>query len=72
MKTKRELNQAILAITQEMRQKFPELCKYLDEMPEISSGNDDHEINNDNLKDYRDSLEELLKNYADEHKRSEP
>jgi hypothetical protein len=68
MKTKLELEQAIIGITTTIRNKFPELSKYIIEMPENNSSGD--EINTNALEDYYFSLEDLVKNYAITHKHS--
>jgi hypothetical protein len=65
MKTKMELQQDIITLTTTINQKFPELSKYIMEMPENNAEN--HEINNRNLTDYYKSLEEFLDRYAKTH-----
>jgi len=66
MKTKPELEQNIIEITTNIHQEFPELSKYIIEMPENHSEND--AVNLKNLEDYYNSLEELVNNYALTHK----
>ena len=67
MKTETELNSNILKITTTIRNEFPELMKYLNEMqvtiPDVSTP----EINNKILQDYYESLENLLRKYAPNH-----
>ena len=60
-------NLEILKITMTIQEKYPELSKYLDEMPVTIPNENDPEINNMNLKAYNDSLISLLHNYIDEH-----
>jgi hypothetical protein len=67
MKTEKEINQDILKVTMEIEKKFPELSKYIQEMPVNISGNIDPESNIKNLNDYNDSLNALLKNYTTYH-----
>ena len=67
MKTEKELNNDILKITLTIQEKFPELSKYIAEMPVTISDIDNPEINIKNLKDYYDSLDNLLKKYATSH-----
>jgi hypothetical protein len=67
MKTEKELNQDILNITLRIGEKFPELSKYLEEMPIKNIDASVFEINSKNLTDYYDSLDALLKNYATNH-----
>lgn len=61
------INLKIIEITSTIQAKYPELSKYLDEMPVTIPNEKDPEINNKNLKVYYDSLNSLLKNYIDEH-----
>lgn len=67
MKTEQELNDAILKITMKIRNDYPELTKYLNEMtvtiPDISSP----EINIKILTDYYESLENIIKKYIPNH-----
>lgn len=61
MKTEKELNEKIIELTNEIREKRPELIKYIDEMPLAQPSIDDPEINEKTLKDYIVSLKNLLK-----------
>jgi hypothetical protein len=61
MKTEKELNEKIIELTNEIREKRPELVKYIDEMPIAQPNDNDPEINEKNLKDYVVSLKNLLK-----------
>jgi hypothetical protein len=65
MKTKIEWDQDITKITQTIHQEFPELTKYICEIPIKSSANG--EISVESLKDYYFSLEELISNYSKTH-----
>ena len=62
-----ELNSKIMQITSTIQEEYPELLKYLDEMPVTIPNEKDPEINNKNLKAYYNSLTALLQNYIDEH-----
>ena len=64
MKTEKELNTDILDITMKIEEKFPELSKYLKEMPVKISNTTSTEITTKSLKDYYDSLNDLFKNYT--------
>jgi hypothetical protein len=66
MKTKIEWHQDIVNITNTIHQEFPELSKYITEMP--VKGSDNEEVNVKNLEDYYHSLEELVNRYAKTHK----
>jgi hypothetical protein len=65
MKTKIKLEQDIISITTRIQKEFPELSKYIIEMPGNNSENDG--LNNKNLEDYFHSLEELVNNYSRTH-----
>jgi predicted nucleic acid-binding Zn-ribbon protein len=67
MKTEAQLNSDILNVTMAISEKFPELSKYIIEMPVTIPDTDDPEINIKNLSDYKESLETLLKKYEKEH-----
>lgn len=61
MKTEKELNEKIMELINEIREKRPELVKYIDEMPMAQPSINNPEINEKNLKDYIESLKNLLK-----------
>ncbi|MFT5642364.1 MAG: hypothetical protein ACI9A7_002473 [Cyclobacteriaceae bacterium] len=65
MKTKIEWELSIVKITNIINEKFPELSKYILEMPVEDSGNDDIKIKN--LEDYYYSLVGFLNKYAETH-----
>lgn len=68
MKTKQELEQRILDITAIIRKQFPELSKYINEMPD---NNDENQaVNMESLAAYHESLAQLVSNYANAHKAS--
>lgn len=63
MKTELELNEMILGITNNIREKNPELLKFLDEMPITVPYQENPEIAVQTLTSYYDSLVVLLKEY---------
>jgi hypothetical protein len=67
MVTEAQLNQDILNITLKINNEFPELSKYIAEMPVTIPDKENPEINIKNLKDYYNSLETLLKKYTNNH-----
>jgi CheY-like chemotaxis protein len=67
MKTETELNRDILQVTMQIEEMFPELSKYLGEMPVSLSYNDSYEASINNLEDYYNSLNVLLKSYSITH-----
>lgn len=62
MNNETEINKEILTLLVKIQTKAPELSKYLGEMPVVLK-NGGSKVNLQNLKDYYDSLQNLLKNY---------
>ena len=67
MKNELEQNKDILETTIEIEEKFPELAKFIEEMPETISNENIPEINLTVLEEYEESLNSLLKKYAVTH-----
>lgn len=65
MKTEKDLDTAILKITLEIKEKYPELSKYVLEMPVTIPTIENPEVNRKALQDYYDSLEALLNDYVE-------
>ena len=62
-----DLNSDILKITMTIRDKYPELSKYIEEMNATIPDEKDPEITLKNLKAYYDSLNTMLSKYILEH-----
>jgi hypothetical protein len=67
MKSENEINSDILEITMTIHNKYPELSKYITEMPVTIPDKDDPKINIRILHDYYNSLQALLKKYHFTH-----
>jgi hypothetical protein len=67
MKSEAQLNADILKITLMIREKYPELSKYISEMPITIPDIESPEINVKILQDYYESLEAIMKEYAKSH-----
>lgn len=67
MKTIGELHNDILKITMTIHKSFPELSKYLNEMPVSIPNESTPEIDNNTLQDYLNSLNNLLATYTKNH-----
>jgi len=67
MKTEKKINKAILKITMKIKEQFPELSKYILEMPVTIPNVENPEMNSKALQDYYDSLKVLLKDYTENH-----
>ena len=65
--TEKELNAKILKITMTIKDKYPELSKYIEEMPVTIPDEKHPEITPNNLKTYYDSLNSVLNKYILEH-----
>lgn len=63
MKTEKELDTAILEITLKIKEQYPELSKYMLEMPDTIPNVENPKMNAKALQDYYDSLQVLLKDY---------
>ena len=70
MKTKDVLEHAIIDITMKIQNEFPELSKYLTEMPVDVSENDKAGVTIKSLEEYYNSLIEVLKDYTMTHQPS--
>ncbi len=68
MKTIDELNGDILKITLKIQAEYPELTKYLTEMPVTIPNVDSPKINVTTLSEYYESLKILLKDYIENKK----
>ncbi len=67
MKSENEINQDITAITVKITQEYPELVKYINEMPLKNSPITDSP-NLKSLEEYYNSLVEIVKDYSKTHK----
>ena len=70
MKTEKELDTDILKITVKIKEQFPELSKYVLEMPVTMPSVENPEMNGKALEDYYESLETLLKDYTENHNKT--
>ncbi len=67
MKTKAELEQDIITVTMRIHREFPELSKYITEIPENDSGIDTDEMGIKRFKEYYNSLAEIVSEYSKTH-----
>ncbi len=67
MKTEVQLNADILKITLLIRKEYPELSKYIAEMPVTIPNKESPEINAKMLTDYYESLKVMMTKYAQNH-----
>jgi hypothetical protein len=64
METVKQLNAKILEITLRIQEKYPELSKYIEEMPITIPDESKPEITHKNLMEYYESLDNTLKKYV--------
>ena len=62
-----DLSENIFIATLKIQEEFPELIKYINEIPRSLQLNTEKSVSKKALKDYLDSLNNLLETYAKEH-----
>jgi hypothetical protein len=67
METEKQITEAIAQLTLEIREKHPEMSKYMGEMPVTNPDTEHPDINAKILKDYYDTLVAQIKRYAEQH-----
>lgn len=67
MKTKEELEADILALTMKIQKEFPELSKYIAEMPHKIPNKDTEELETKNFEHYYSSLHNIYTEYLNSH-----
>ena len=71
MLTEKEMTEAISRLTLEIREKYPEMSKYIGEMPVTNPDAEHPEINAKILTDYYDNLLAIMKRYAADHDKAD-
>lgn len=69
---KSEIEEAILAILKKIRTEYPELMKFVNEIPATPASGNSQPTMQKELKAYFDSLQEIYTNYAETHDASHP
>ena len=67
METEEEINAKIMKVTMVIQENYPELSKYLNEMPITIPIDSNPEVNVKNLQKYYATLVALFRNYVAEH-----
>ncbi len=67
-RTNKQLEKDILTITLKIHNEFPELSKFIKEMPLEQAEGENAPTNNEKLEAYMNSLEEILLRYSKTHK----
>ena len=67
METQNNLNYNILLITLKIQKEYPELIKYMNEIPVNFLSNSEKGVTNIEIKGYLDTLNNLIETYAKEH-----
>jgi len=69
-KQEREIDDKIIEVINKINKKYPELVKYIDEIPTFDRDKDKPEITIKNLNAYYESLCSILMTYGAEHGKS--
>jgi len=69
--TETDLNAKILKITEMIKEQFPDLVKYLEEMPVTIPNKKNPKVTLDELKKYYESLYAMLNKYKLEHQKKQ-
>ncbi len=64
MKTNYELNNEILKVTMNIEETYPELAKYISELPTSTSDESDSVFDKEEINEYLDSLNNLIASFA--------
>lgn len=67
MRNKAEIEQNIIQVSMKIISDYPELVKYLPEMPEHNKAVSGYKMSEYHLSEYLNSLEEVVKRYAKTH-----
>jgi len=67
MESQNDLNNNIRLTTLKIQEEYPELIKYMNEIPINFLSNTEKGVINKELKGYLDSLNNLIEKYAKEH-----
>jgi hypothetical protein len=67
METEAEINAKIMKLTMVISENYPELSKYLNEMPITIPIDSNPKINAKNLQKYYDNLLDIFRKYVAEH-----
>jgi hypothetical protein len=67
MEDDKKITDAIAKLSMEISERYPEMSKYVNEMPVTNPDKEHPDINNKILKDYYDNLKSIMQKYADEH-----
>jgi hypothetical protein len=70
MKTALEINNSILCLTNEIKKTYPELIKYIAEIPVKDVFTTSYQVNTKNLLDYYNTLEIIFYEYALKHNKN--
>jgi len=63
-----EINKEIIRVQMEIQEKYPELMKYVAEMPDTLPVEGSVKVDSNSLMKYLNSLKEMILNYKSKHK----
>ena len=67
MKVELEVNNKIICLTSEIKKTYPELIKYINEIPVKDVFTTSYEVNTKNLLDYYNTLKIIFEEYGFKH-----
>jgi hypothetical protein len=67
MESHKSLTDNIRLTTIKIQEEYPELIKFMNEIPRAYLSDTEHGVNNKELKDYLDSLNNIIETYEKEH-----
>lgn len=70
MKNLQNLSKKIYDLTLKIKQEYPEIYQFLDEMPQTIPNEENHELDAKDYEDYLESLMEMVKKYKDSHRKA--
>ena len=70
MQTEKEITEAIGKLILEIQEKYPEMSKYIGEMPVTNPDKEHPDISRQNLTRYYEELKAIMKKYAVDHEPS--
>lgn len=62
-----ELNSRIMEVTMKIKEKYPELTKYIEELPVTIPNEENPKVNLQSLQKYYETLNSILNKYIMEH-----
>jgi hypothetical protein len=72
MQSQKEITDAIAKLTIEIRERYPEISKYINEMPVTNPDQEHPQMSDELLNEYYDTLRDLVDKYSAKHEPTDP